>query len=216
MRTIKVTGKSKLSVSPDQTKIKLCVKSFGENYSTALANSKFDAKSIKEVLKSCGIKEKELKSTDFYTNERTERYEKENGKYAYRSLGYEVTHYMKLIFDNDNKFLGKLLYRLSNLDCAPSIDISHIVKNPELYKSELIELAVVDAKRKAQSLVNASGVVLGNIIHMDYSFQKITFEARHYARVDYCKVSSEESYDMDMTPDDIDVSDVVTIEWEIL
>lgn len=217
MKTIRVTGKANLKVSPDQTKVSLTIRGFAKEYGDALAKSVEDTKIIKDVIASCGIDRNSLKTENFYTSEKTKSVKDQYGNTSYRHIGYDVTHYMNFVFDNNNEILGKVLYVLSNLDINPRIDVSYVIKDSEIYKTQLIELAVKDAKRKALAMASAAEVVLGDIIQMDYSYQTISWESRNYISMDcdvMCKTASE-AFDVDMTPEDANLTDTVTIEWEI-
>lgn len=216
MRTINVTGKANLKVAPSQTKVRLTIRGYAIEYGDALAKSVEDTKIIKDTISACGIDREALKTENFYTAERTKRVEDKNGNFSYRHIGYDVTHYMNFIFDNNNEILGQVLYELSKLSINPRLDVSYVVKDAEKYKSELIGLAVNDAKRKAEAMAIASGVTLGNIVHMDYSYQTISFESRRYLEMDLkecCK--TVEGFNLDINPEDENLTDTVTITWEI-
>ncbi len=216
MKTIKVTGKAKMYVSPKQTKISLTIRGFAMEYGAAIAKSVEDAKLVKEAISLCGIDKDSLKTVDFYTSERTKRIDDKNGNSSYRHVGYDVVHRLNFIFDNNNETLGKVLYELSKLSINPRLEVSYVVKNPEKYKTELIGLAVADAKRKASAMADAAGVVIGDIVHMDYSYSRVTFESHRYFELDCCKMGAPTGgFDIDLNPDDEVLTDTVTIDWEI-
>lgn len=71
-------------------------------------------------------------------------------------------------------------------------------------------------------LAQAAGVALKDIQSIDYSWGEIDFEYRPMNKMlmaDECLAMSTAekgaSYDMDIEPDDIEVSDTVTVLWEI-
>lgn len=77
------------------------------------------------------------------------------------------------------------------------------------------------AHTKAAVLTEAAGVTLKDVQSIDYSWGEIDFEVRPMNRTlmaDECMApmaASTGSYDMDIEPDDIEVSDTVTVLWEI-
>ena len=82
--------------------------------------------------------------------------------------------------------------------------------------------AVNVSKEKVSVLTQAAGVTLKGIQSIDYSWGEIDFEYRPMNRMlmaDECPaapmVAEGASYDMDIEPDDIEVSDTVTVLWEI-
>ena len=124
-------------------------------------------------------------------------------------------------FGSDNDRLGKVLYALANCLVKPEFRISYTVKDPEAAKNELLGKAVSDAKDKAAVLTEAAGVTLKDIQSIDYSWGEIDFEVRPMNRAlmaDECMApmaAGTGGYDMDIEPDDIEVSDTVTVLWEI-
>ena len=139
-----------------------------------------------------------------------------------RFAGYRYTHMMKIEFPSDNERLGKVLYALANSPVDPQFQISYTVKDPETVKNELLGKAVTDAKEKAAVLAQAAGLSLGEIQNIDYSWDKIDFEVRPVDRMVRAngmlgaRMEKAMAYDMNIEPDDIEVSDIVTVLWEIL
>ncbi len=120
-------------------------------------------------------------------------------------------------FESDNEKLGKVVYALAHSDIRPEFRISYTVKDQEAAKKELLGKAVQDAKEKAVVLADASGVALKDIQRIDYTWGQLDFEARPMNDMVMCKMSvaGSESYDMAIEPDDIEVTDTVTVIWEI-
>jgi len=161
-----------------------------------------------------------LKTLNFSIDTEYESY-REKDVYKQRFVGYRFRHVMKLEFDSDNERLGKVLYALANCSVKPEFRLSYTVKDPEAAKNELLGKAVMDAKEKAAVLSHAAGVALMDIQSIDYSWGEINFEVHPMNRMlmaEECMeapVSGAGSYDMDIEPDDIEVSDTVTVLWEI-
>ena len=83
--------------------------------------------------------------------------------------------------------------------------------------NELLAAAVKDSQAKASVLTEEAGVNLGKIITIDYSWGEIDFVSRPLQEMSLRCCEPEEcesaSYDMDIEPDDIDISDTVTVIW---
>ena len=79
--------------------------------------------------------------------------------------------------------------------------------------------AVADAKEKSSVLTRAAGVTLKELQTIDYSWCEIDFEYRPMngdVMMECCDAPmAAKSYDLDIEPDDISVSDTVTLVWEI-
>ena len=79
--------------------------------------------------------------------------------------------------------------------------------------------AVKDSLKKASVLVEASDVKLGKIINIDYSWGEIDFVSKPLQEMSLRCCEPDESYsasyDMDIEPDDIDITDTVTVVWAL-
>ena len=220
MRTIRVTGKGKLKVHPDMTRIVITLEGRYKDYGETLTKSAEDTEKMKDLLVPFGFERSDLKTLSFDVETKYESY-KVKDEYKRRFVGYEYTHMLKLEFDSDNKRLGKILYVLANCRLHPEFRLSYTVKDPEAAKNELLAKAVQDAVAKAGILSTAAGVNLKDIQSVDYSWGTIDFEYRPMDNMpmpdgtyDLCCLSGK-SLDVDIEPDDIEVQDTVTVVWEI-
>ena len=220
MRTIRVTGKGQIKVKPNTTRITMSLEGVYPEYSETLRRSSQDTEQIKDVLSAFGFERSDLKTLNFSVDTEYESY-RDKGAYKQRFVGYKFRHLMKVEFESDNCRLGKILYALANCSVKPEFRISYTVKDPEAAKNELLGKAVSDAKDKAAVLTGAAGVTLKDIQSIDYSWGEIDFEIRPMNRAlmaEPCMApidDGEDSLDMDIEPDDIEVSDTVTVLWEI-
>ena len=214
-RTIRVTGKGNIKVKPDITRITITLENLYPEYDETLKKSSESTEQIKDLVSNFGFERNDLKTLSFDVDTKYHSY-RENDEYKERFIGYEFRHVMKVEFKSDNKLLGKILYALANCSLHPEFRISYTVKDKEAAKNELLGKAVTDAKEKAVVLTKAADVELKDILAMDYSWSKIDFEVSPVENVLCdCSVGCAPSYDLDIEPDDIDISDTVTIVWEI-
>ena len=221
MRTIRVTGKGQIKVRPDTTRITISLEGTWPEYGETLRHSSQDTERLKDVLSAFGFERSDLKTLNFNVETEYESY-KDKGTYKQRLIGYRFTHMMKVEFPSDNDRLGKVLYALANCPLKPEFRLSYTVSDPEAAKNDLLGKAVTDAKEKASVLTQAAGVTLKDIQSIDYSWGEIDFEYRPMNRMlmadEYLArpmAAESPSYDMDIEPDDIEVSDTVTVLWEI-
>ena len=215
-RTIRVTGKGKIKVKPDMTRITLTLEGAYPEYDETLRKSSESTDKIKDLLSDFGFERNDLKTLNFSVDTDYESY-REKGEYKQRFIGYKFNHVLKVEFDSDNKRLGKILYGLAHCPLHPEFRISYIVKDAEAAKNELLGKAVKDAKEKAIVLTKAAEVNLKDILSIDYSWGEINFEVNPMDKMMLCDscIDSDDSYDLDIEPDDIDISDTVTVVWEI-
>ena len=220
MRTVRVTGKGQIKVKPDLTRITLSLEGVYPEYGETLRRSSEDAERLKDLLTGFDFERTDLKTLSFGVDTEYESY-KDEDVYKRRFVGYRFRHLMKVEFDFDNERLGRILYALAHCPVKPEVRLSYTVKDPETAKNELLSKAVTDAKEKAAVLTRAAGVALKDIQSIDYSWGQIDLEVRPMNRMllaDECcapMAKGAGSYDMDIEPDDVEVSDTVTVLWSI-
>ena len=219
MRTIRVTGKGQIKVRPNMTRITMTLDGLHRDYGETLRRSAEETETLKDVLSGFGFERADLKTLSFSVDTEYENYQDQNGVYRQRFAGYRFRHVLKLEFESDNERLGRILYALANCGAKAEFRISYTVKDPEAAKNLLLGKAVADAKEKAAVLTQAGGVALREIQSIDYSWSEIDFEYRPMngaIRADRSmSMPKVAGYDMDIEPDDIAVSDTVTVVWEI-
>lgn len=94
----------------------------------------------------------------------------------------------------------------------PKVDIAFTLKDDGEIKEEVLRDASNNGRKKAEILVSTSGVKLGKLISIDYSWKDIEL----YSDTNYCdskpisKMSS-----IDIEPKDIKIEGSVTFSWEI-
>ena len=214
-----MTGKGQIKLKPDTTRITIDLEGVCPEYSEALRRSSEDTEQLKELFTAFGFERSDLKTLDFSVDAEYESYQEKNS-WKRRFLGYKYRHSMKIEFASDNDRLGRILYALANCSAKPEFRLSYTVSDPEAAKNELLGKAVTDAREKACVLTKAAGVSLKDIQSIDYSWGEIDFEVRPMTRIDppgasYEETCSDKSYDLNVEPDDINISDTVTVIWEI-
>ena len=218
MRTIRVTGKGQIKVKPDTTRITVTLTGLYREYGETLRHSSEDTEALKDVLSLFGFGRTDPKTLSFSVDTEYESFRDKNNDYKQRFVGYRFSHILKIEFESDNDRLGELLYALAHGSVRPELRISYTVKDPEAAKNRLLGRAVTDAREKAAVLTQAGGVRLKDIQSIDYSWGEIEFECRPMrgAMLTECgEAPMAKSYDLDIEPDEIEVSDTVTIVWEI-
>lgn len=213
MRTIRVTGKGNLALRPDLTRVTLNLTKVCKEYAAALADSAAETEKLKNILTGSGFAREDLKTLQFSVDAEYEGYQQE-GEYKQRLVGYRYRHAMKIEFPLDNRRLGEVLYALAHSELQPEMGVAYTVKDRETAKGELLAKAVADAIIKAYTLTKAAGVTLKDIQNIDYSFGEMAMEVRPMNRMlaADCKAGG---FETDIVPEDIALSDTVTVVWEI-
>ena len=218
-RTIRVTGRGKMNVKPDTIELNIFVSKVYPEYAEAMEASAEMTEVLKAAAERAGFDSHDLKTTGFSINMNYEGVYDEKGNWKNKFAGYRYDHNLALRFDADNVKLGKMLWELSDCGADAEISINHTVKDPEPVRNELLAKAVKDSHTKAEVLAAASGVSLGDIISVDYSWGEMQIYNRTVDNLTFgsnSKISmTEESFDMDIEADDIHIRDTVTVIWEI-
>ena len=214
---IKVTGRGAVRLQPDLTRITLTVRGTETAYADTMERSARDTASLREAVASLGFAQDDLKTLSFNVDTRYESYHDDNGNWSQRFAGYEFVHMLKLEFTPDNDLLGRLMYALAQSSVDAEFHISYTVRDREAAKNALLADAVRDASAKAAVLADAAGVRLGDILSIDYSWGEVSFELQPVNRMLTTDAAPAmgKSYAVDITPDDIEVTDTVTVIWEI-
>lgn len=217
-KTLKITGKGKVSVKPDIIRLNMTMEESYKEYEVTLSQSSETTKILKELFVSLGFKKDDLKTRSFDIDTKYESYKAKDQSWKKKLVGYTYTHRMLLEFNADNKKLGEILYALAHSVIAPEISIEYTVSDPEKHKDELLKNAIEDSKHKAEVLANAADIELGDIVSIDYSWSEINFVSepiQNFAFASAEKTMASTGYDIDIEADDIDVTDTVTVIWNM-
>lgn len=215
-RTMKVTGKGKISVMPDTIRLLITQRGTKREYDEAVKESARQKGELNEALVSAGLNKSELKTLSFDIDTDFDRYQ-EKGAWKKTFKGYKFTHRMKVEFPLNNEILGRVLGAISKCPGHPEFSILFTVDDPEPKKNELLGKAIEDSKNKAEVMAKASGVNLGKIMNIDYSWGEVELVSGFgNAMTAFCDSKASASMDIDVEPDDIDMTDTVTIVWELI
>lgn len=218
-RIIRVTGKGKISVRPDTIRLNISLEDVKKTYDETLKQSTEQTEELKDCFETLGFARNDLKTLFFNVDTEYESYQDDNRNWKRRFIGYKFTHRFKIDFPEDNERLGKVLYALAHSSVHPEFTISYTVKDMEACKNQLLGKAVADSKQKAEILTQAAGVKLGTLATIDYSWGEMEIISRPMNKLmEPCMVMEDSvgaAYDIDIEPDDIDVTDTVTVVWSL-
>lgn len=213
MGTIRVTGEGSLRLRPDTVRLTLILTGRSMDYAEALKASSESVEELRSSVSAFGFERSDLKTLSFDVNTEYESY-REDDVYKQRFAGYSYRHALKLEFPADNDRLGAVLGTLTATSAHPELSIGYTVSDEERAKNDLLRDAVRDARDKAATLAGAAGLRLGEISSIDYSRARIDFEVRPVNRLAADTVLAKAApLAMDIEPDDVSVSDTVTIVW---
>ena len=214
-RTITVKGYGKLSLAPDLCVVSLTLKALDPVYDKTMEKAAKQLASLQGALAGVGFDKKELKTSAFrvYTEQESRR--DENGNYASVFVGYGCTQEIELSFGFDTGRLSQVLSAVTESVSDPGMNISFRVKDTEAAVGELLAAAVKDAKKKAQVLADAADVPLGKILQIEYGKAEHDFSSRTEYAMDRKCMAMNVGAAMSVTPENVELTENVTLVWEI-
>ena len=216
-RTITVKGMGRVTTSPDYVVISMSLTAQENDYEETMELAAKKIEYLNASLEEIGFEKKSVKTTNFNVRTDYERVKDRNGNYKSVFNGYICSHRLKVEFDFDTKRLAQTLYAISKCLAEPEISISFTVKDPSAVNKELLKSATINAKEKAQTLCEASGVELSQLLSIDYNWGELNIVSHtDYMLEEKCMAMPVGGLaDIEIEPDDIDVSDTATFVWEI-
>ena len=215
-KTITVKGIGKVSAKPDYVVISMELESKHKNYDKAMSIAADNLQNLTDTLCGIGFEKKSLKTTNFEVGTDYDHVKDSNGDYKSVFKGYEITHYLKLAFDFSMDRLSETLSAISECLSHPQLSIEFTVMDATAINEEMLRSAAANARRKAEILCEASGVILGELISIDYNWSEMDiYSNTQYDCCDEALMPSKIGSAIDIEPDDIDISDTATFVWEI-
>lgn len=212
-RTITVRGQANLAVAPDTIVLNLDFNVIKADYDLAREVSLSINNQVIKIAKANGLTAKDVK-TSSYSIETAYKSVKTNNGWENQFEGYKLIHKMNISFDIDAERLGRIIKGVNKCDVIPDLSIEYTVKDATDAKEQLLALAVKSSQSKATAITSAAGVHLGDVVSINYSWSEMHIISDRY---DTCYESNNEyeSSAINITPEDIDISDSVTIVWEL-
>ena len=166
-RTFSVSAEGKTTVKPDLATFSFSVVTEGADLVKVVdENNKQLASAIKYV-KDQGIPEEDLKTTQYSLNP---KYEYDEARRRSFIVGYELTQTVLVKVKKLEENLGKvsaILGSLPELGVNQVSGVSFTVENPDEFLAKARKEAFERARAKAQAMVKAMGVGLGQIVNFN-------------------------------------------------
>ena len=159
-KTITVSAEGKITVSPDIAKISFAVISEGADPITISQENIKKMNAAIDYIKSKGIEEKDIKTTQYSLSPKYEYDEKTKKTFI---SGYTLTQNV-LIKVRDLAKVAEVVAGLPELGINRIDSISFEIDEPEKYLSEARNQAFEKAKKKAEEMALKNNVKLGEVI----------------------------------------------------
>lgn len=213
-RRIHIRGIGTAAQTPDLVSLSLTLAAQHSEYAAAMKIGSQQVEMLRESIVETGFNADDLKTTNFNVRAvyESEEYRDGNSKRNRQVFaGFECRYDLKLNFDFDNDKLNRALDTIAANLAQPKISIAFAVKDTAALNNEILKSAAQDARRKAEILCAASGVKLGRLIDINYSWD----ESRAQETIVYGECASVDKNAFDLQPEDLTASDSVDFLWEI-
>ncbi len=216
MKTITVKGVGKASVSPDLIVVSMNLETKEKEYDQTMESAATKIELLNQALEQIGFAKNAVKTTGFHVRTDYENVKDEDGTYRTVLKGYVCNHNLKVEFDFDTKRLAQVLSTVSLCMAKPELSVLFTVKDPAAVRTLLLKSAAKNAQKTAKVLCAAAGSKLGEITSIDYHWKDTNASSETDYRIgNRCLAKAACLSSIDITPEDIDVSDEATFTWEI-
>lgn len=216
-RTITVRGVGTTKVAPDRVVLDFTIVNKSRTYAEATEQAAKRVHALSTSVVEAGFEAKDLKTKTFNVNAtyRSERKQLSDGSMDYQQVfdGYKCSYELKLEFPLDKQTLGRVMSKLSASPAEVSIELSFTVSDPSAVRNEILRLAAINAREKAEALTGALGAKLGALQSIEYNWKDIILRS-DTSRFPASEMLSERSRD-ELEPDDITASDSATFVWTL-
>jgi uncharacterized protein len=210
--TITVSESIELESMPDEAEVYIDIETQEETASEAKDLNAELSDAVMEALDDYGIDAENIETTSYYIDEQR-KWDSDEGEYIY--TGYRVRHTIRVTTD-DITAAGDIIDLAIDAGATGinSINFGLSDEAERELKAKALAEAAQKAEEKAQSIVDAVGVDLGDFVSISESSYYSPYYARSYASM--AMMDSEESYDTAILPEEVSVSGTVTLTYEIV
>lgn len=217
-RTITVKGTGRIRIKPDYIAVSMEISNTNKVYDAAMNEAANRIEKIEEAVCRLGFQKTDLKTIGFNVSTEYETVHDKDGRYCQQFSGYNCRYDLSLSFDFDSKMLAAVIAAIAESNVKPEMNIEFTVKDSQAVSDKLLGDAVRNAKHKADVLCVASNCKLSTLVSIDYNWGELDLVSQTRYNLDESIVpmtAKARCVTPDITPDDINVSDTVTLVWEI-
>ena len=163
-RLMTLNGHGEVRKAPDMAFINIGVTTTAETAKQALADNTTKMTAVLATIKSAGVEDKDIQTSDFAINPRIDYGNNSSSPpQPPRTIGYDVTNNVSLSV-RKIETLGELLDKVVESGSNQINGIQFSVSDPDIALDKARTVAVADARRKAELYAKAAGVTLGDIV----------------------------------------------------
>lgn len=161
-RMLVVSGEGKVMAKPDQAQLSAGVVTQAKTAAAALAANNAAMNKVFATLKSLGIPDNKIQTSNFSVNPQYPPYSSSNPQ-PHNIIGYQVSNQVTVIVDDLGK-LGSALDALVKSGVNELNGVSFGFAKPDALEDRARRAAIAQAIFKAKGMAQAAGVTLGPIL----------------------------------------------------
>lgn len=162
-RSMNVSGSGQVTLVPDLASISIGVRTEADEVTDALSGNTDKANAISDILADYNVAKEDIKTSNFNVYP-SDRYDPMTGEITSH---YFVVENTVTVIVRDLSNLGEILSAVVNAGANSIYGISFDVEDREAAINQARELAIQDAQAKAQSIADAAGVDLGDLLSIN-------------------------------------------------
>jgi uncharacterized protein YggE len=216
-RTIAVTGKGSIHVIPDVTRLEVIIESVFKTYDDAYQQAKENSKWMVQIFEYNHKSGKLAKTIRLDITDHTiSEYDDEDHYIGQIKDGFDLNQRFKIDLGMDTVLLNKIIRGIGKYIPGAQISIGYTVQDPRPSQLKMLERAVKDATEKATIMAEAAGCKLGSVLNIHYGSQEIHVYSEARNIHSNSEAMACDSSSLDISPDDLGISDNVEVEWELI
>lgn len=208
--SISVSGSASVQVAPDQAMLYLKIDTLDDEAALSQSKNAEIYDSVKAALLLNGIKESDIKTT-YYNIDLRKEWKWINDSYDYEILGYGTTHELT-VTARDIEQVGKILDAV--VSSGATVDYVYFQLSDEAretIESSLISEAVLDSKKKADSIAQAAGMTVSKLLSASYGTPSYYYP---YSSM-YKESGAYDSVETSLSPGEMEISVYVSASYEL-
>ena len=215
---IKLTGSATLWVRPNIIIVTLEIGEILPTNQEAYSKGKEHLNHITEVLLEHDIEKSKATNTLFIVKEDTESVYKNGKCIGYKKNGFKLWQRINLSLPYDNTLINTIVEEIQKR--IPNVETgfeSHLTDKLRDHKLKAMELAVKDAREKAEILVATLGARLGEIVRINYMDEESYYCQRSEPTEKYLQdIGYSENDNLELSMKDQRIKEEVEIMWEVI
>ena len=215
--TISVQGKGSIHVVPDVTRLEITIERVFPDYQKAFAQAKENSSWVVKILEFNKKPGKLAKTVKFdITDHEVNDYDTLGHYKSSHVEGYDLEQRIKIDLPIDNVLTNNIVRGIGKFIPGAQINIGYTVQDPRPHQMKMLARAVSDAKEKAGIMAEASGCTLGKVENINYRYSNVSVYSQARNIHDSKEAFASTADSLDITPDDLVMSDTVDVTFELV